>query len=57
MEEEVREVAGRRAADGEGLKSDIKEAICQKWTCSPPAETKQAFDSEERVHAWSGRTG
>lgn len=50
MEEEVREVAGRRAGDGEGLKSDIKEPICQKWTFSPPAETKQAFDSEKRVH-------
>lgn len=50
MEEEVREKAGRRAGDGEGLKSDIKEPICQRCRFSPSAETKQAFDSEKQVH-------
>lgn len=35
MEEEVRKVAGRRVGDGEGLKSDIKEPICQKCKFSP----------------------
>lgn len=48
MEEEVREVAGRRVGDGEGLKKDIKEPICQKCKFSPPTETKQgAFDIEK----------
>lgn len=47
----MREVAGRRAGDGEALKSDIKEPICQKCKCSPPAETKQgAFGGGKRVH-------
>lgn len=45
MEEEVRDVVGRRVADGEDLKPDIKKPICQKWEISSPTEAKQgAFD-------------
>lgn len=51
MEEEDREVARKRLGDGEGLKSDIKEPICQKCKFLPSTETKQgAFQIEKQVH-------
>lgn len=51
-------MARRRVGDGEGLKSDIKEPICQKCKFSPPTESKQgAFDIEKQVHTRFGKTG
>lgn len=54
MEEEVREVVRRRVGNGEGLKSDIKEPICQKHKF----QTKQgSCDIERRRRTWVGKTG
>lgn len=55
MEEGGREVERRSRGDGEGLKSAIKEPICQKCKFSPSTETKQdAFDFEKQGHKWFG---